>query len=225
MNKEITKKTLTIFAFIMPTLIIGIVFFSMYFLPESIPVHFDLQWNITRVGAQYEILILGLVFYFIPIIISMIYKNVKFYLSKIIGLVLCICVSLVFYGVTINMIVRIFMNSQVVIVNDAGRWLSFVMTIIGVACIGVSSLTILKNKNLLLKNKENIMFVNAAYNKINFILSVILFLFGATVCVGCTLLKNYYSFIVFFVGGGLFSLICYLTIRLIAKKHITSQYN
>lgn len=218
MKKQITQKVLTIISFMLPTILLGIWIFSTFFLADNVAIHFNLNGVVDRIGSQYEMLILGFVRYLVPMIMAIIFANVKAFWSRLIGIIGSICVSITYFGVSVATLVKICKNSNSANFS-AGLWVSFALAIIGFACIVVSHILPFIRKNLLFRKQSCVLFKNCELNKINVNISVMLFLFGFSTCVGCSALKNFYSFIVFFAMLALCVLFCYLHLRRIVKKN------
>ncbi len=217
MNKDYIQKTLTIVSFVLPTILFGICLFSTFFLADNIAAHFDSNNNVTRVGEQYELLILGFVYYLLPIVFASIFAHVNTFSTKVFGLVVSIFISLVLFGVTINILVLTFANSAESSVSS-GLWVSFALSIIGFASVLASHILLFVRKNLFFRKRHSIFIKHCNFNKMNVIISVFLFMFGISVCIGCSVLKSLYSLIVFFTSLFVFGAICFFAIIKLAKK-------
>lgn len=224
MKKEIYQKILIFTSFILPVILLGIIVFSCYFLPSKVAIHFDMQWNVTRFGYLYEMLILAVALYLIPIIMATIFVNVKAFWTKVIGLGASIVVSIAYFAVLISTLIRIVQNSGNATTPSSGHWVSFALVIIGYILFAISHILIHFKQNIIFKNREVIFTHNLQFNKINIAFSAALFAFGLTVCLGCPLLKNFYSIALFMGALVIYGAIGFFHIKRILNKSAKLTY-
>lgn len=222
MKKESVQKVLTIVSFVLPTMLLVMWFLSTLFLADNVAIYFNSSGNVGRIGEQYEMLIIGLVMYFIPIVMSVIFVYVKAFWVKLIGTIGSICVSIAYIGVSINLLVMIFKNSNGANYSS-GLWTSFAFAIIGLICIIAAHILPFVSRNLIFYKKPILMLKKLEINKINIVLSFLIFVFGVITCIGCSALKNFYSFIVIFVTLAICIAIGCLYLLFINKKNFTPQ--
>lgn len=209
-----SEKILTITAMVLPCIIFTIVLLSMCFMHKEIAAHFNSQGEVTRYGSRYELFIVAFLFYLIPLIMAIVFHKVE--MSKVTrtcGLCGSIIMSLSFIGVAIYLIVIISNNS---IMNPfvLEQRVSMILTLLGCALLTYAHVLPFTNKKKInLKLKSDI--------KFELVPLILLYLCGMGMAVGCVMLNNFYSFIVFFVLLAILLGVC-LGLRFLQKKSLKS---
>lgn len=210
-----SEKILTITAMVLPCIIFTIVLLSMCFMHKEIAAHFNSQGEVTRYGSRYELFIVAFLFYLIPLIMAIVFHKVE--MSKVTrtcGLCGSIIMSLSFIGVAIYLIVIISNNS---IMNPfvLEQRVSMILTLLGCALLTYAHVLPFTNKKKInLKLKSDI--------KFELVPLILLYLCGISIAIGCVMLNNFYSFIVFFALLAILLGVC-ITLRYLQKKSIQSE--
>lgn len=216
MKKEITQKALLFTAFILPTLLFVIWILPTFFLPNKVAMHFDLNGEANRIASQSEMILIGVVMYLVPIIFATIFANVKAFVTKVVGLASSIAISIAYIGVSIYLVTLIFSASGRAILNG-GVWTAFAFAIVGVLLIIISHALVNIQGNLVFAKQNKILTKNNNFNKINLAFNSQLALLGLTICIGCSLIKSYYVFILLFVATAIFGATAYFAVKIIGK--------
>lgn len=209
-----SEKILTITAMVLPCIIFTIVLLSMCFMHKEIAIHFNSQGEVTRYGSRYELFIMAFLLYLLPLIMTIVFHKVEMgKVTRTFGLCGSIFMSLTFIGVVIYLIV-IIANKSIMNPFVLEQRISMILTLLGCAMLIFAHILPFTNKNKINhKLKRDIIF--------ELIPLMLLYLCGMGIAVGCVMLNNFYSFIVFFALLVILLSVC-LGLRYLQKKSLKS---
>ncbi len=209
-----SEKILTITAMVLPCIIFTIVLLSMCFMHKEIAIHFNSQGEVTRYGSRYELFIMAFLLYLLPLIMTIVFHKVEMgKVTRTCGLCGSIFMSLAFIGVAIYLIV-IIANKSIMNPFVLEQRISMILTLLGCALLTYAHILPFTNKKKInLKLKSDMIF--------ELIPLMLLYLCGMGIAVGCVMLNNFYSFIVFFALLIILLSVC-LGLRYLQKKSLKS---
>lgn len=180
--------------FSMTPLLIAVI--SVYFMPNTVPMHYNGQGEIDRWGRSSEMLFIGALFAIFPAIMSIAFHKIKMSSSlKVIGLVGAISMSIIFVILQIIFTVKIFN----VVGEYSHAWntefcLSFGITVYGVFMVLASVLiAIVPTNKVFIRNLNREDLRNLIAKRVTLLTGGS----GIIICLCSALIKNIYSLIPF----------------------------
>lgn len=196
MKKNKCDKGFVISAILISTMILAISVLSLYFLPEKIAIHLNLNGEADKYSNQYLFVLTGVALYILPMIMLLIFSKIKENdLSRLIGIIGAFVMSVAFFGVALSLVIITAKTSGTLQLNYES-FISFFATLIGCIMFILSHFLILFSRNQIfgirtkksLSSEEN-------WRKINKISSLIFYIAGLIIMIVTILLKDMYSLI------------------------------
>lgn len=171
---------------------------SIYFMPNTVPMHYNGLGEIDRWGSSNEMLFIGALFVIFPLIMSVAFYNIKMNSNtKLIGLIGSVIMSITFIILHVIFTAKIFsIVGDSSFIGNSGFWLSFGISIYGLIMVVVSALISLLpldkifNRNFLTRD-----IAKRIKRHVTLITSVC----GVIICLSSALFKNIYSLIPFVI--------------------------
>lgn len=171
---------------------------SIYFMPNTVPMHYNGLGEIDRWGSSNEMLFIGALFVIFPLIMSVAFYKIKMNSnSKLIGLAASLVMSITFTILQVIFTVKIFsIVGESSFAGISGFWLSFSITIYGLLMVLASAFISLLPLDKIFN--RNFLACDIA-KRITRHITLITGVCGVIICLSSALLKNIYSLIPFVI--------------------------
>lgn len=198
MKRFISLDKLFIFCLLLAVTPLLIAVVSIYFMPNTVPMHYNGLGEIDRWGSSNEMLFIGALFVIFPLIMSVAFYNIKMNSNlNLIGLIGSVILSITFTILQVIFTAKIFsIVGDSSFIGNSGFWLSFGISIYGLIMVVVSAFISLLpldkifNRNFLTRD-----IAKRIKRHVTLITSVC----GVIICLSSALLKNIYSLIPFVI--------------------------
>lgn len=196
MKRFISLEKLFIFCLLLAVTPLLIAVVSIYFMPNTVPMHYNGLGEIDRWGSSNEMLFIGALFVIFPLIMSVAFYNIKMNSNlKLIGLIGSVIMLITFIILQVIFTAKIFsIVGDSSFIGNSGFWLSFGISIYGLIMVVVSAFISLLpldkifNRNFLTRDIAK---------RIKRHVTLITGICGVIICLSSALLKNIYSLIPF----------------------------
>ena len=160
-------------------------------MPESVPMHYNSAGQVDRFGSNIEFILIGFLFSATAVIMSIAFDRIRMVeYGKLIGFICTIFMEIVFIGITIHFVSKIFESSGQITLTNGEEKVSLACAIVGAVLLIFGSIEcfIFRRTSSTNSNLTEIM------------LPIISSICGSLTMLFCLLVKNYYSFLILAIG-------------------------
>ncbi len=178
---------------------------SIFFMAESIPMHYNASGEVNRYGSSMEFVLVGVLFSAMAVVMSIAFERIKMSeLGKLIGFIGALVLDVTFIILTAYFVSRIFEISGVIKFANHKEETAFACAVIGAVLLVFGSIVYF----ILEKSK------NTKLNQAKIILSIIFSVCGGVATLLCLFFKNYLAILYIIVALA----ICAVSTILIIRK-------
>lgn len=198
------NSTLGHLAFLLSIIPFCVCVLAVYFMPESVPMHYNSAGEVNRFGSSMEMVLVGFLFSATAVIMPIAFDRIKMVeYGKLIGFILAIIMEITFIVLTAYFVSKIFEISDVIKCANGGEKTAFFCSAIGAVLLVFGSIV-----NLIFKN------ISAKSNREKVALPIIFSMCGGVEMVLSLLVRNYLSLLILAIGLA----VCIISTFLTASK-------